>query len=179
MTRAAAAALLAALALAACKRQDMYTQGKSQSWDANDFLPQNSTMQHPVEDTVARDAPNPPVPQPARIDAAMLARGQNRFEIFCTECHGRTGEGNGMIVQRGFPQPPSYHTAELRKAPAQHFYDVLTNGYGVMYSFSSRLSPADRWAVTAYIRALQESHYAELATLPAADRAALHPPVAP
>ncbi len=171
--RPLAATLLAALALAGCKRQDMYTQGRSQTWDSSDFLPQGATMQHPVEGTVARDAPNPPEPQPVRIDAAMLARGQNRFEIFCSECHGRTGEGNGMIVQRGFPQPPSYHTAELRNAPAQHFYDVLTNGYGVMYSFSSRLSPADRWAVTAYVRALQESHFAEVASLSPADRAAL------
>ena len=174
----AVAAMLSVLALAACKRQDMYTQGKSQTWDASDFLPQQSTMQHPVDGTVARDAPNPPAPQPPRITEAMLARGQNRFQIFCTECHSRVGDGNGMIVQRGFPQPPSYHTDELRQAPAQHFYDVLTNGYGVMYSFSSRLSPADRWAVTAYIRALQESQYADLASLPAGDRAALHPAAA-
>ena len=173
--RPAVAAMLSVLALAACKRQDMYTQGKSQTWDASDFLPQQSTMQHPVDGTVARDAPNPPAPQPPRITEAMLARGQNRFQIFCTECHSRVGDGNGMIVQRGFPQPPSYHTDELRQTPAQHFYDVLTNGYGVMYSFSSRLSPADRWAVTAYIRALQESQYADLASLPAGDRAALHP----
>lgn len=171
------AAMLSVLALAACKRQDMYTQGKSQTWDASDFLPQQSTMQHPVDGTVARDAPNPPVPQPPRITMAMLARGENRFQIFCTECHSRIGDGNGMIVQRGFPHPPSYHTTELREAPAQHFYDVLTKGYGVMYSFNSRLSPADRWAVTAYIRALQESQYADLASLPAGDRAALHPPV--
>ena len=176
--RPAVAAMLSVLALAACKRQDMYTQGKSQTWDASDFLPQQSTMQHPVDGTVARDAPNPPAPQPPRITEAMLARGQNRFQIFCTECHSRVGDGNGMIVQRGFPQPPSYHTDELRQAPAQHFYDVLTNGYGVMYSFSSRLSPADRWAVTAYIRALQESQYADLASLPAGDRAALHPAAA-
>lgn len=106
---------------------------------------------------------NPPLVTPA-----LLARGQECFTIYCEPCHGATGEGNGMIVQRGFPRPPSYHTQRLRAAPAQHFFDVITKGYGVMYSYADRVAPADRWAIAAYIRALQLSHYATLAEVPGA-----------
>jgi len=97
-------------------------------------------------------------PEPVTRD--MLKRGQERFEIHCTVCHGLTGEGNGMIVQRGFPQPPSFHEQRLRDAPAGHFFNAITNGYGVMYSYASRISAEDRWAVIAYIRALQLSQHA-------------------
>ena len=76
----------------------------------------------------------------------------------CAECHDRTGSGSGMVVQRGFPQPPSYHVPRLRDAPIGHFFDVITNGYGVMYSYATRVEPEDRWAIAAYIRALQLSH---------------------
>lgn len=97
-------------------------------------------------------------PQP--VTRQILARGRERFEIYCAVCHGRTGEGNGMIVQRGFPQPPSLHESRLRAAPVGHFFDVITNGYGVMYSYASRVGPEDRWAIAAYIRALQLSQHA-------------------
>ncbi len=97
-------------------------------------------------------------PMPATRE--LLARGQERFDIYCAVCHGRTGEGNGMIVQRGFPQPPSFHEQRLREAPPGHFVDVITNGYGVMYSYASRVAPANRWAIAAYIRALQLSQHA-------------------
>ena len=100
----------------------------------------------------------------------MLERGQERFDIYCSPCHGRTGEGNGMIVQRGFPAPPSYHIERLRKAPVGHFFDVITQGYGVMYSYAQRVEPEDRWAIAAYIRALQLSQGAQLADLPVAER---------
>ena len=88
---------------------------------------------------------------------AAASAGQERFRIYCTPCHSELGDGHGMVVQRGFPAPPSYHIARLREAPVQHFYDVITNGYGAMYSFAYRVQPADRWAIAAYIRALQRS----------------------
>lgn len=100
---------------------------------------------------------------PFPITREVLERGRERFEIYCSTCHGRTGEGNGMIVLRGFPAPPSYHIDRLRQAPVGHFYNVITRGYGVMYSYASRVEPRDRWAIAAYIRALQLSHNATLA----------------
>jgi hypothetical protein len=95
-----------------------------------------------------------------------LQRGRERYDIFCTPCHGLSGSGDGMIVRRGFPAPPSYHTARLRAAPAQHFFDVISNGYGVMYSYAPRIEPRDRWAIVAYVRALQQSQNARLADIP-------------
>ena len=110
---------------------------------------------------------------PMAITREILDRGRQRFDIYCAVCHGRTGEGNGMIVQRGFPMPPSYHITRLRDAPIGHFYDVITNGYGVMYSYAARVEPSDRWAITAYIRALQLSRHATLDDLPPNERAKL------
>ncbi|HMJ06148.1 MAG TPA: cytochrome c [Chthoniobacterales bacterium] len=97
---------------------------------------------------------------PMPVTHALLTRGQERFNIYCAVCHGPTGAGNGMIVQRGFPQPPSFHEERLRDAPPGHFVDVITTGYGVMYSYASRVAPEDRWAIAAYIRALQLSQHA-------------------
>ena len=159
------------LALAGCKREDMYTQASLRNWDRTSFFKNGTSMRPPVMGTVARDAPNPPTPEPATIDAALLSRGKQRYDIFCTPCHGQSGNGEGMIVQRGFAQPPSLVDGTLRVAKAQVFYDVITNGYGVMYSYATRVSPADRWAIIAYIRALQLSQNSTLASLPAADRA--------
>ena len=88
--------------------------------------------------------------------------------MFCSPCHGLSGNGDGMIVQRGFPAPPSYHIARLRSAPAQHFFDVISNGYGVMYAYASRVDPRDRWAIVAYIRSLQTSQHAQLSEAPEA-----------
>jgi cytochrome c len=113
----------------------------------------------------------PVVPPP--VTMALLERGQGRFRIFCTPCHSELGDGHGMVVQRGFPSPPSYHTDRLRQAPVQHLYDVITNGYGAMYSFSYRLQPADRWAIAAYIRALQRSQNATVADLTPEQKAEL------
>lgn len=156
-----------------CKRQDMYTQDRLQNWDRSDFFADGSSMRHPVAGTVARDAPNGPAPPPRIIDAALLARGQQRFEIYCTPCHGGAANGEGMIVQRGFPHPPSFVQGKLRQAEARVFYDAITNGYGAMYSYADRVAPGDRWAIIAYIRALQLSQNAEAAMLPAQDRAVL------
>lgn len=166
-------AALALLALVGCKRQDMYTQDRSQTWDRNGFFPDQASMRPPVQGAMARDAPNPPAAMPATIDAALLQRGENRFEIFCTGCHGRAANGEGMIVQRGFPHPPSFVEGKLRDAKADVFWDAITNGYGAMYSFADRLAPADRWAVIAYIRAVQLSQNSTVASLPAGDRARL------
>jgi mono/diheme cytochrome c family protein len=105
--------------------------------------------------------------EPAELRRAVLERGQERFNIHCAVCHGRTGEGDGMIVLRGFRRPPSYHTDRLRQAPAGHFYDVMTNGFGAMASYAGRVEVADRWAIVAYIRALQLSHNASLDDVPA------------
>ena len=107
---------------------------------------------------------------PFPVTREMLARGQERFDIYCANCHGRTGEGNGMIVQRGFPAPPSYHTDRLREAPVGHLFDVMTRGYGVMYSQASRVPVPDRWAIAAYIRALQLSRHATLDDVPPTER---------
>ena len=110
---------------------------------------------------------------PPPVTMALLVRGQERFRIYCTPCHSELGDANGMVVQRGFPAPPSYHTARLRDAPVQHFYDVITHGYGAMYSFVYRVQPADRWAIAAYIRALQRSQNATTADLTTAQKASL------
>src|ERR1051325_11408780 len=110
---------------------------------------------------------------PFPITRAVLERGRERFDIYCSPCHGCTGEGNGMIVQRGFPLPPSYHIDRLRQAPVGHFFDVITRGYGVMYSHAQRVEPADRWAIAAYIRVLQQSHNGRWDQVPASQRARL------
>ena len=92
---------------------------------------------------------------PITITPSVLAHGQERFNVYCSPCHSRLGDGNGMIVQRGFPHPPDYKIARLRTSPVGHFFDVMTNGYGAMYSYASRMPPEDRWAIAAYIRVLQ------------------------
>ena len=102
----------------------------------------------------------------AELRLAMLERGRDRFDIYCSVCHGRTGEGNGMIVQRGFRPPPNYTIDRLRAAPAGHLFDVISNGIGAMASYASRIEVADRWAIVAYIRALQLSQHAGLDDVP-------------
>jgi mono/diheme cytochrome c family protein len=110
---------------------------------------------------------------PMPVTRQLLLRGEERFNIYCSPCHGRTGEGNGMIVQRGMKRPPSYHIDRLRQAPVGYFYDVITNGFGAMYSYASRVHPEDRWAIIAYIRALQLSENARIDDVPAGDRTKL------
>lgn len=110
---------------------------------------------------------------PLPMTKALLARGQQRYDIYCAPCHGRSGDGAGMIVQRGFPAPPSYHTDRLRSAPDSHFYQVISDGYGVMYPYADRIAPHDRWAIVAYIRALQLSQHATRDQLDAQDIARL------
>jgi mono/diheme cytochrome c family protein len=107
---------------------------------------------------------------PFAITAADLDRGQERFDIYCSPCHGRTGEGRGMVVQRGYRQPPSYHIDRLRKVPVGYLFDVITNGFGAMPDYAAQIPADDRWAIVAYVRALQLSEHATLADVPAADR---------
>jgi len=112
----------------------------------------------------------------AALRRALLERGRERFDIYCAVCHGRSGDGNGMIVRRGFRKPPSYHIDRLRNAASGHFYDVMTNGFGAMASYASRIEVADRWAIVAYIRALQLSQNAPLDDVSEDQRKLLSPP---
>jgi len=161
-------------------RRDMFDQPKSNPLRENNFFADNSAARLLPPHTVARaDLQNDPAYDsgtigtnlvttfPFPITREILERGRQRFEINCAPCHGQTGEGDGIIVQRGFPAPPSYHIERLRTAPVGHFFDVMTRGYGVMFSCATRVTPADRWAIAAYIRALQLSEHATVADVPA------------
>ena len=103
---------------------------------------------------------------PYSVTQQLLLRGQERYSIYCLPCHSPVGDGDGYITRRGFPHPPSYHTERLRQASDRHFFDVITNGYGIMYPYGDRVEPEDRWAIVAYIRALQLSQHADARKLP-------------
>jgi len=163
MNRVARLLLLAPPMLAGC--DDMAHQMKRNAYSNAAVAPGKT----PAEVVQYQSRPVTPPP----VTLALLQRGQQRFRIYCTPCHSELGDGHGMIVQRGFPAPPSYHISRLHDAPVQHFYDVITNGYGAMYSFADRVQPADRWAIAAYIRALQRSQSATVADLTAEQKAAL------
>ncbi|PBB18046.1 cytochrome c [Mesorhizobium sp. WSM4313] len=180
MNRLGLTLMLGALGVAGC-RQDMEDQPRYDPLEASNQFPDGMSARTPVTGTVARDADLTPVPDkiPYPITIELLQRGQQRFDIFCSPCHGRTGDGHGIIVQRGFPAPPSYHQEALRKASDRHFYDVITNGYGAMYSYAARVPPQDRWAIVAYIRALQYSRDAPVAELPQSMRARLEAEASP
>jgi mono/diheme cytochrome c family protein len=107
---------------------------------------------------------------PFTVTADVMARGQERFNIYCSPCHGRTGQGDGMVVRRGYRRPPSLHQDRLRNAPAGHFFDVITNGFGAMPDYAAQVRAEDRWAIVAYVRALQLSEHATVADVPAAER---------
>ena len=153
-------------ALAACDQEEMRDQPKYEAYEAAPGLPGGVSALQPPEGTVPRDALLEPRPPQPRTTRAVLARGRTMFNAICAPCHGRVGDGRGIVVQRGFPPPPSYHTERLRNAADRHFYDVITDGYGLMYSYANRVKPRDRWAVAAYIRALQLSQHAEVSDLP-------------
>jgi mono/diheme cytochrome c family protein len=112
-------------------------------------------------------------PLPVPLTKELLERGRDRYEIFCTPCHGRVGTGEGAVTKRGLRPPPSYHIPRLREAPLGHFFDVMTNGFGVMPDYAAQVPPADRWAIAAYIRTLQISQGIPVADLTAEERAAL------
>lgn len=167
MRRRAGLALAATgLALLAC--DDMANQPKRLPYEQPaQQSPATNWPALPPAGIVARD--DVPVAAP-KLTLALVERGRERFDIVCAPCHGRAGDGHGMIVERGFPAPPSFHDDRQRQATVQHFVDVIATGYGAMLAQSERVAPSDRWAIAAYIRALQASGNARLADVPAAKR---------
>jgi len=171
-----------AMLLSGC-RLDMHLQPKYLPYAKTDFFADGRSERQPVPGTVARGQlrvdelfytgrENGVVVDkfPFTITRADLERGRERFNVYCTPCHDYTGSGRGMIVQRGFPQPPSYHIQRLRDAPVGHFFEVMTNGFGAMYSYAARIEPADRWRIAAYIRVLQLSQNAKIDDVPESER---------
>jgi cbb3-type cytochrome c oxidase subunit III len=188
LARAAGAICLGALALlfAGC-RMDMHQQPKYLPYEPTTFFDDGRSERPVVPGTVARGhlhldellytgkengALSDKFPFP--ITREDLERGRQRYNIFCTPCHDYTGSGQGIVVQRGFPPPPSYHIDRLRQAPVGHFFDVMTNGYGSMYSYASRVEPEDRWRIAAYIRVLQLSQHATEQDVPPSERSQLN-----
>jgi cytochrome c553 len=147
------------LVLAACHQNlTMSDQAKLDEYERSDVFRNGKVLQSPPPGSISRDqdlgnvlSEKPP------MSLALVRRGRERFEIFCSECHGTTGDADGMVVKRGFPRPPSFHEQRLVNAPDEHFVQVMTHGYGVMYSYADRVPPADRWAIASYIRALQRT----------------------
>ncbi|MET3972418.1 MULTISPECIES: cytochrome c [Bradyrhizobium] len=172
MTRLALIVMVAGL-LAGCD-QNMDEQPRYSDYSRAPLF-RGGVLRPPPTNTVARDEPEREKAartKPA-LTSELLARGKERFGIFCSPCHGGGGDGTGIIVQHGMPRPTSYHDARLLAADDQHFFDVLTNGYGVMYSYAARVPAADRWAIVAYIRALQLSRHATLDDVPVDERSKL------
>jgi mono/diheme cytochrome c family protein len=170
MSRARPILALAALALAACG-QNMEAQPRYSEYAPAPAF-RGGVLRIPPQGTVARndlERERAATEKPA-VTNTLLERGGERFAIFCSPCHGAGGDGNGVIVQRGMPRPTSYHDERLRAADDQHFFDVITNGYGAMYSYASRVPPGDRWAIVAYIRALQLSRHASIEDVPPEER---------
>ncbi len=176
-------ALFAVIFVSAGCRIDMHVQPYYRPLTKSDFFADGRSAREPVEGTVARGDlaedsylntgkinGNPGEYMPFPVTDAVLARGRERFNIYCTPCHGRVGDGNGFIPSRGFRRPPSYHIDRLRKAPIGYFFDVMTHGFGVMPDYSAQVAPRDRWAIAAYIRALQLSQNATTADVPAGQK---------
>ena len=175
----------AALCLFGC-RMDMHIQPKYLPYEPTSFFADGRSERQPVPGTIARGQlrldellytgrENGVVVDkfPFPLTRADLDRGRERYNVYCTPCHDYTGSGRGMIVQRGFPQPPSYHIQRLRDAPVGHFFQVMTNGFGAMYSYAARVDTADRWRIAAYIRVLQLSQNATIKDVPEAERGKL------
>jgi mono/diheme cytochrome c family protein len=178
--------ILLALASAAC-RQDMHDQPKYIPLRPSDFFGDGRSQRPLIEGTVARGQLNDDTALyagkgpdgkfvdtfPFPVTKDVLERGQQRFNIYCSPCHDRLGRGDGKIVRRGFRHPPSYHIDRLRQAPVGYFYDVISNGFGAMPDYAAQVQPRDRWAIVAYIRALQFSQSAPLSAVPADARGQL------
>jgi len=180
--------LLALAILVGC-RNDMHDQPRFKPLAKSDFYEDMRASRAPVENTVARGQlnedtyfytgkiganPGDYMPAEVSVNQATLERGRERYNIYCAPCHSRTGDGNGMVPQRGYRHPPSYHQDRLRKAPLGYFFDVMTNGFGAMPDYAMQITPEDRWKIVAYIRALQLSQNAT-----AADAAGRAIPTAP
>lgn len=188
--------LASCLVLAACEKslQNMYDQPRYKPFAASRLFADGTSARTPPPGTVpyargalagtssarvgaeavqrdleAMDAQA----MPYRITRELLQRGRERFSIYCEPCHSPLGDGDGLVVRRGFPAPPSFHIDRLQRAPDRHFFEVITQGHGVMYAYADRVEPAERWAIVAYIRALQLSQGARVADLPEAVRRSL------
>ena len=178
--------VLAAIVAASACRQDMHDQPKYVPFRQSSFFGDERSARPLVPGTVARgqrhedrllytgkvngaDATVFPFP----VDARVMTRGQERFNIYCSPCHGQTGQGDGMVVRRGFRRPPSFHQDRLRNAPVGHIFDAITNGFGAMPDYAAQIRAEDRWAIIAYVRALQLSEHATLADVPADRRSGL------
>jgi hypothetical protein len=184
MTRTMRILGMAALALwlTGC-RMDMHEQPKYLPYEPTTFFDDGRSERPVVPGTVARGQlrldellytgkENGVLSNkfPFPITRADLERGRQRYNIYCTPCHDYTGSGQGIVVQRGFPPPPSFHIDRLRQAPVGHFFDAMTSGYGSMYSYSSRIEPEDRWRIAAYIRVLQLSEHSTVQDVPESER---------
>ena len=161
-------------------RQEMYNQSRFEPLEKNTFFADQRSSRPWIKGTVARghlrtDAHlytgmvdgNPAETFPFPITRDVILRGRERYNIYCSPCHGQEGDGRGMVVRRGMKQPPSYHIERLQNETPGYFFDVMTNGFGAMYSYASRIKPRDRWAIIAYIQALQLSQNATLDDVPA------------
>lgn len=171
--------VIGTMLLSACGR-NMYDQAKAKAFSASQFFADGSSMRPLPANTVSRErgaldrsfltgqGPNGLLSDsPIPVTLEFLQRGQQRFDIYCVPCHNYNGDGHGEIVQRGFPQPPSFtHTQRLLDAPVGYFYNAITNGFGRMYSYAARVQPEDRWAISAYIKALQLSQNAAESDIP-------------
>jgi mono/diheme cytochrome c family protein len=184
------AVTLASMAMLAGCRLDMHVQPKQNPFSRSDFFADQRSERPPVEGTVARgqlheDAyfytgktgASPGDYMPFPVTKEVLARGRERYNIYCSPCHSMVGDGNGFIPSRGFARtPPSYHIPRLQKAPLGYFYDVITNGFGIMPDYASQIPPQDRWNIVAYIRALQLSQNATKADVPSGQAFPSEPP---
>jgi hypothetical protein len=184
-TLAASATILLLLMLFGC-HQDMYDQVKKEPLEGSTFFEDGRSARPLVAGTIARGQLETETPMftgkengqfvselPMPVTQTLLERGQSRFNIYCTPCHGSVGDGDGMIVSRGFKRPPSFHIGRLRGEPVGHFFDVMSHGFGAMPSYGKRISPEDRWAITAYVRALQLSQFAPADSLTTAEAQSL------
>jgi mono/diheme cytochrome c family protein len=169
----------AALLTLGC-RQEMYDQPKYEPLEASTFFPDDRASRPLVDGTVARGSIAPAtaaealrtsLPMPITLD--LLRRGRQRYDIFCSPCHDRTGSGQGMVVRRGYRPPTSFHADRLREAPVGHVYDVITRGFGAMPDYAQAIAPEDRWAIAAYVKALQVAGRSSVDDVPAEERSRL------
>jgi hypothetical protein len=179
-----------ALALTSACRIDMHVQPRQNPLSRSDFYSDQRSARPPVEGTIARGqlhedtyfytgkiGNNPGDVMPFPVTKEVLDRGRERFNIFCSPCHSRLGDGNGFVPSRGFARkPPSFHILRLQKAPVGYFYDVMTEGFGTMPDYASQIPPQDRWSIVAYVRALQLSQNATMADVPAGQKIPSEPP---
>lgn len=182
--------ILSTIILSSACRIDMHVQPRQNPLSRSDFFADQRSERPPVEGTVARGqlredsylytgkvGNNPGDAMPFPVTMEVLARGRERYNIYCSPCHSRLGDGNGFIPSRGFARkPPSFHDQRLQKAPLGYFFDVITNGFGIMPDYASQIPPQDRWNIVAYVRALQLSQNATQADVPRGQKIPSDPP---